>query len=111
VEANDLDRALETVQRKLASKPDDPLLLYVRADILAQQGVEPGTPEFKTAVSSAQKAIALRPSLASARGVLAKLYLQAGQTQAAIDQCRKALVSDPADQTAVYRLIQALRKS
>ena len=80
VEANDLDRALATVQQRLARKPDDPLLLYVRADILAQKGVEPGTPEFKTAVSSAQKAVALRPSLAPARGVLAKLYLQNGQT-------------------------------
>ena len=81
VEANDLDRALATVEQRLARKPDDPLLLYVRADILAQKGVEPGTPEFKTAVSSAQKAVALRPSLAPAHGVLAKLYLQAGQTR------------------------------
>jgi len=111
VEANDLDRALATVQQQLARKPDDPLLLYVRADILAQKGVEPGTPEFKTAVSSAQKAVALRPSLAPARGVLAKLYLQAGETQAAIEQCRKALATDPNDQTSVYRLIQALRKT
>ena len=111
VEANDLDRALATVQQRLARKPDDPLLLYVRADILAQKGVEPGTPEFKTAVSSAQHAVALRPSLAPAHGVLAKLYLQAGQTQAAIDQCRKALAIDPNDQTSVYRLIQALRKT
>ncbi len=111
VQANDLDRALATVQQKLVHKPDDPLLLYVRADILAQQGPDPGTPAFKTAVASAQKAIALRPSLAAAHGVLAKLYLQSGQTQAAIDQCRKALASDPNDQTAVYRLIQALRKS
>ena len=111
VEANDLDRALATVQQRLARKPDDPLLLYVRADILAQKGVEPGTPEFKTAVSSAQKAVALRPSLAPAHGVLAKLYLQNGQTQAAIDQCRKALAIDPNDQTSVYRLIQALRKT
>jgi tetratricopeptide (TPR) repeat protein len=111
VEANDLDRALATVQQKLARKPDDPLLLYVRADILAQIGVEPGTPEFRTAVSSARKAVALRPSLAPARGVLAKLYLQSGQTQAAIEQCRKALAIDPNDQTSVYRLIQALRKT
>jgi tetratricopeptide (TPR) repeat protein len=111
VEANDLDRALATVEQKLARKPDDPLLLYVRADILAQKGVEPGTPEFKTAVSSARKAVALRPSLAPARSVLAKLYLQAGQTQAAIEQCRKALASDPNDQPSVYRLIQALRKT
>jgi tetratricopeptide (TPR) repeat protein len=111
VEANDLDRALATVQRRLAGKPDDPLLLYVKADILAQKGVEPGTPDFKTAVSSAQRAVALRPSLAPAHAVLSKLYLQAGQTQAAIDQCRKALAIDPNDQTSVYRLIQALRKT
>src|SRR5215471_12749391 len=111
VEANDLDRALATVEQKLVRKADDPLLLYVRADILAQKGVEPGTPEFKTAVSSAQKAVTLRPSLAPAHSVLAKLYLQAGQNQAAVDQCRKALASDPNDQTSVYRLIQALRKT
>ena len=111
VEANDLDRALATVQQRLARKPDDPLLLYVRADILAQKGAEPGTADFKTAVSSAQRAVALRPALAPAHGVLAKLYLQAGQTRAAIDQCRKALAIDPNDQTSVYRLIQALRKT
>jgi len=63
------------------------------------------------AVSSARKAVALRPSLAPARSVLAKLYLQAGQTQAAIGQCRKALATDPNDQTSVYRLIQGLRKT
>ena len=42
---------------------------------------------------------------------MAKLYLQAGQNEAAIVQCRKALSSDPKDQTALYHLIQALRKS
>ena len=83
----------------------------MRADILAQKGAEPGTPDFRTALASAKKAVALQPSLAAARGVLAKLYLQAGQFQDAIEQCRKALISDPKDQTALYRLIQALRKS
>jgi tetratricopeptide (TPR) repeat protein len=110
-EANDLDRALATVRGKLARTPDDPLLLYVQADILAQKGVEPGTGEFTTAVSAAKKAVALRPSLAPARGVLAKLYLQNGQNVEAVEQCRKALASDPKDQTALYRLIQALRKT
>jgi tetratricopeptide (TPR) repeat protein len=111
IQANDLDRALATVQEKLAQKPDDPILLYVQADILAQMGAEPGTPEFKMALSSAKKAVSLQPSLAPARGVLAKLYLQDGQNEEAIEQCRKALASDPNDQTAVYRLIQALRKT
>jgi DNA-binding SARP family transcriptional activator len=49
--------------------------------------------------------------LASAHDVLAKLYLQAGQNTAAIEQSHKALDSDPKDQTALYHLIQALRKS
>ncbi|HEX2662282.1 MAG TPA: tetratricopeptide repeat protein, partial [Candidatus Acidoferrum sp.] len=41
----------------------------------------------------------------------AKLYMDAGQYQLAADQCRKALEIDPKDQTALYRLIQALRKT
>ena len=111
VQANDLDRALSTVQAKLARKPNDALLLYLQADILAQKGAEPGTPEFQTAMRSAKKAVSLQPTLAGARGVLAKLYMQAAQYPEAVEQCRKALEIDPKDQTAVYRLIQALRKT
>jgi tetratricopeptide (TPR) repeat protein len=111
VQQNDLDRALATVQTKLARKPNDAYLLYLQADFLSQKGADVGTPEFQTAMRSAKKAVALQPTLAPARGVLAKLYLQAGQNQEAVEQCRKALESDSKDQTAVYRLIQALRKT
>ena len=62
-------------------------------------------------MKSAKKAIALRPGLAGAHDVLAKLYLQEGQTEAAAEQSRKALASDPKDQAALYHLIKALRKS
>ncbi len=111
VQENDLDRALSTVQAKLVRKPNDAYLLYLHADILAQKGPDPGTPEFETALASARKAVALQPALAPAHGVLAKLQLQAGQYREAIEQCRRALAIDPNDQTALYRLIQALRKS
>jgi tetratricopeptide (TPR) repeat protein len=111
VQANDLDHALASIQEKLKRKPNDPLLLYLQADVLSQKGADPGTPEFQLAMRSAQKAVQLQPSLAASRAVLAKLYMQTGQYQQAIEQCRKALVSDPKDQTAVYRLIQALRKT
>jgi len=110
-EANDLDRALATVQSKLATKPNDPDLLYLQADILTKIGQEPGSENFQIALRSAKKAVTLQPTLAAARDVLAKLYLQAGQTQEAIEQCREALKADPKDQTALYRLIQALRKT
>ena len=60
---------------------------------------------------SAKTAVRLQPTLGAARGVLAKLYMQGGQYPEAVEQCRKALESDPRDQTALYRLIQALRKT
>ena len=60
---------------------------------------------------SAKRAVSLQPTLGAARGVLAKLYMQAGQYPEAVEQCREALKSDPKDQTALYRLIQALRKT
>ena len=111
VQRNDLSHALADVQQKLARKPDDPILLYMQADVLAQQGVSPGSPEFQTALRSAKKAVALRPGLGPAHSVLAKLYLQAGQFSEAAAQCRKALEIDPKDQTSLYHLIQALRKT
>jgi len=111
VQQNDPDRALATVRAKLAKKPNDAFLLYLQADILTQHGPDPGSREFRQAMESARKAALLRPSLGAAHDVLAKLYLQAGQNEAAMEQSRKALNSDPNDQTALYHLIQAMRKS
>jgi len=111
VEKNDPAQALTTVRQKLARKPGDPFLLYLKAEIISQQGPDPGSAEFREAVNSAKKAVAVRPSLATARDILAKLYLQAGENDAAIDESRKALRTDPKDQTALYHLIQAMRKS
>jgi tetratricopeptide (TPR) repeat protein len=111
LQENDLDRALATVQGKLSKKPNDALLLYLQADFLLQKGAAPGSPEFRIAMRSASKAVALQPSLAEAHTVLAKLYLQSRQYPKAIEQCRSALDSDPKNQAAVYQLIQALRKT
>jgi len=111
VEQNDPDRALATVRAKLARTPNDAFLLSLQAEILTQKGPEPGSVEFHEAMASAKRAISLRPSLGSAHDVLAKLYLQAGQNEPAIVQSRKALDIDPKDQTALYHLIQGLRKS
>ena len=108
---NDPDQALATVRAKLAKSPNDAFLLYLKAEIMTQKGPQTGSPEFREALSSAKKSVALRPSLAQARDILAKLYLQQGQNQPAAEQSRQALKTDSKDQTALYHLIQALRKS
>lgn len=111
VQKNDLDLALASVKERLTKRPDDPILLYLQADILAEKGAEPGTPEFQLALDSAKKSVAVRPTLGPAREVLAKLYMQAGQNDQAIEQTRAALKIDPKNQTSIYRLIQLLRKT
>lgn len=111
VQQHDPDQALATVKEKLAKQPHDPFLLYLQADILSQKGSDPGSAEFLAALHSAMQAVAIQPTLVPAHDVLAKLYLQSGQNEQAVQQCRKALENDPKDQTAVYHLIQALRKT
>ncbi len=111
VQQNHLDRALATVEERLARKPNDPILLYLQADILLRQGAEPGTPDFEKAMHSAQRAVSLGPGLGPAHAVLAKLYLQAGSYPRAVAESKRALEIDPTDQSSVYHLIQALKKS
>jgi tetratricopeptide (TPR) repeat protein len=108
---SDLDGALKTVEQKLAGKPDDAILLYLRADILTQQGAETGSESFLTALHSAKRAVALNPRLAAAHAVLGRLYLQSNDFPSAISECRKALDLNSKDQATLYRLIQALRKT
>ena len=63
VQEDDVNRALATVQAKLAQRPKDAPLLYLQADFLSQKGVEPGTAEFQLAMRSAKEAVALAAQL------------------------------------------------
>lgn len=111
VQQNNLGNALAGIQEKLRTRPGDPILLYMQADVLAQQDPEPGSAQFRTAVDSAKKAVALKPGLGPAHTVLAKLYMMANQYPQAASECRKALDDDPTDQTALYYLIRASGKT
>ena len=111
VQQNNFTNALVGIQEKLRARPNDPILLYMQADVLAEQDPQPGTPEFTTALSSAKKAVSLNPALGPAHTVLAKLYMTSNRYPDAVAECRKALHNDPADQTALYHLVHALRKT
>ncbi len=111
VEENGAAGALTSVRAQLKSHPDDPVLLYLFADSLEQNGARPGTADFQDALRDAERAVRLRPDLRLAHDLLGKLYYENGQLAPAIEQCRISLRSDPSDQEALYRLVQALRKT
>jgi tetratricopeptide (TPR) repeat protein len=108
---NDPDQALATVRARLAKKPGDAFLWYLQAAILSQKAPAPGSPEFQEGMNSARKAVTLDPSLTAAHNVLSKYYLDSDQYTAAAQECRKAIEQNPTDQTALYHLIVALRKT
>lgn len=108
---NDPAHAEAAISQKLARTPNDPVLLYLQAELLMQQGAEPGSPEFTKAMRSAKRAIEIRPTLAPGHDVLGKLYLQSGDAKKAAVECRKAVELDPKNQSALYHLIQSLRKT
>lgn len=111
VQQNDFATALAGISEKLKTRPNDPILLYMQADVLAEQDPQPGSAEFTTALDSAKRAVSANPALGPAHTVLAKLYMAADRYQEAVAECRKALHEDPADQTAMYHLVRALRKT
>ena len=108
---SDPDRALATIKAKLAKNPGDAFLWYLQAAVISQKSPEPGSAEFVQGMDSAKRSVALNPSLTAAHNVLAKFYLDSAQTELAIRECRLALAQSPEDQTALYRLVLALRKS
>jgi tetratricopeptide (TPR) repeat protein len=108
---NDPERALATVRAKLAKQPGEAFLWYLQAAILSQKSAEPGSTEFQQGLDSAKRAVALQPSLTAAHNVLAKYYLDSGQNELAVKECRMVLEQSPSDQSALYHLVMALRKT
>ena len=111
IQQNNLDQALVTVRLQLKVNPKDEFLQYVLAELLNRQGARAGSPEFQEALDAAAEAVRLKPDFVLARDVLSRLYLQAGEVEKAIEQCRLSLRDDPSDETALYRLIRALQSS
>ncbi len=107
---SDLNTALATVESQLKGDPRDPFPYYLLAELLSRKGATPGTADFGRAISAAQHAVQLKPNFAMARDVLSRLYLQKGDLDLAIEQCRLALRDDSSDATALYRLIRTLQK-
>lgn len=114
LQKNNLAQAEKDVRNRLAKAPDDAFLWYLLAQTLLRKGATSGTPPFQEALHAAEKAVQLRSDFPLARNLLARLYLEEGRNEDAIQQSRLAFKADPTSQTgqtALYHLITALRKS
>ena len=111
LQASNLDQALKTVETELKAHPGDAFLHYLKSEIISQSGPAVGSSQFNDAVKAASRAVQLQPDFPLARNVLGNLYLQSGQNERAIEQCRAVLRENPNDQIAMYHLLLALRKT
>ncbi len=111
IQAGHAEDALAEIRKKLIDHPNDASLHYALARILIEQGAKVGSAPFRQAIDSALLAVRLKPDFTPARDLLASIYLKSGQNTLAIEQCRRALQTDPMDQSALYHLIMASHNS
>ena len=109
VERNNPDKALGKVRSQLKIHPESAELHLLLAELLLNQSPPPGSAVFKQALQSDLQAVKLKPEMVGARDLLASIYIQSGQYNLAIEQCRIAIKESPSDQTATYHLVVALR--
>ena len=110
LQENKFDESLTVVKQRLEKAPDDATLNYLYAELLIRKGVQPGTAEFQSAKIAAERAVRTKPDFVPAVDVLTELYLRSGESTLAEETARKALKSDPDDQSALYNLIACVRQ-
>ena len=108
---HDLKGAVASFRAEVKQQPNDALTQYLLAEALMEQGPMVGSPGYEEELAAANRAVRLDPKLAQAHDLLATAYLRAGKTDLAIEHSRAALQSDQQDQSAVYHLILALRRT
>ena len=108
-ENRQVDEAIALLRGKLARTPNDPALNYLLADAILRKGVEPGSPQWREALSRLETAIRMKPAFGQAWAVLGKMRLKAGDSHGAVEALRKALDYDPANRAALNQLLLALR--
>lgn len=102
--------AIASFRQRIKAHPNDALAHYLLAEDLSESnGVAMPALQME-AIAQAESAASLDNSMIAAHDLLAMLYLRVGNVNEAIVECRRALQLQPADEPALYHLIQALRR-
>ncbi|MBT9330102.1 tetratricopeptide repeat protein [Paracidobacterium acidisoli] len=111
MQQNKGSKALLRIRAQLKAHPESPWLHYVLARLLDTEGPGATAATSAEAIQSARQAVKLKPDFIEARDLLASLYMNAGNYDQAITECRQTLQFDPSDESAIYHLLIALRRS
>jgi len=109
------EEALALFRKQVSEHPFDAFGYYLLAEALSWSGPDAvdkdNQGEIKEAIAAAKRAQELDPKLLQTYDLLSSLYLQNGEVDSAISQCRTALKIKDNDQQAIYTLMLALRKT
>ena len=105
-----MDESLETLRQRVSASPDDAVARFFYSQALIEQGVEPGSRDFREALQGLLLAAEQLPGEASPRVELGKLHLRAKQPERAITVLQEATQLAPDDRQATYSLMMALRR-
>jgi tetratricopeptide (TPR) repeat protein len=111
LQRSNVDGALAIIREQLQQNPKDGYLHYLKAEALRQKGAEPGTAAFEEALLAAETAVRLKPRFPLAEDLLGTFYLRQNHLEMARQQFEKVLQSEPNNESALYHLIVASRKS
>jgi tetratricopeptide (TPR) repeat protein len=102
-------RALEILRQRLATHPDDYLLLYALGETADHAGSSGGVSQDE-ALHAFERSVQLNPNLAASRVALGRMYFRRNELDLAIPQLERALELNPDDLSPCYQLAQAYRR-
>jgi tetratricopeptide (TPR) repeat protein len=105
------DQALQNIREQLKTHPESPWLQYALARLLANNPSAVDEKSTQEAIQAASQAVKLKPDFVEARNLLANMYIHSNQYDAAVEQSRLVLQYDPSNESAMFHLILALRRS
>jgi tetratricopeptide (TPR) repeat protein len=109
-QAHQTSEAVIVYARQAKTHPDDAFVQYLYAEALRESENPTDKQVLDTAISAAQRAVALEPDYQPARDLLCILDLTAGNLNAVIQQSEEALRRDPEDEAAIYQEMMAYRR-
>lgn len=109
MQTDQVPRALEILRGRLATHPDDYLLLYALGES-ADRSAGSGLVSEEEALRALERSVQANPNLATSRLALGRIYLRRNEVDLAISQLERALEIDPSDLSPCYQLAQAYRR-